>query len=276
MVGRAASELYARPHRREAAGEVRLAVRDLRTRRDPQGPHGVVLDGVSLEVKAGEILGIAGLVGSGRTELARAIFGADPIESGTILLDGRQITPQSPVDTIRLGIGLVPEDRKRQAIFPALGVLANFSVVALEAYSGPGGFMAEARERGDLERFRSTLNIRMASAEQSIESLSGGNQQKVILARWLAADPKVLIVDEPTRGVDVGARAEVHQILVQLAARGIAIMMISSELPEVLAVSDRIVTMRRGRITGNLPAYEANEEKLMTLMALDETGGAAA
>jgi inositol transport system ATP-binding protein len=127
-----------------------------------------------------------------------------------------------------------------------------------------------------LEDYKKTLSIRMASPEQTIDGLSGGNQQKVILARWLARDPKVLIVDEPTRGVDVGAKAEVHQILVQLAARGIAVIMISSELPEVLAVSDRIVTMRQGRITGDMPAIEANEEKLMALMALDQTGKAAA
>ena len=130
--------------------------------------------------------------------------------------------------------------------------------------------MLEGRERKDLESYRKALNIRMASPEQTIESLSGGNQQKVILARWLARDPKVLIVDEPTRGVDVGAKAEVHQILVQLASRGIAILMISSELPEVLAVSDRIVTMRQGRITGAMAAGEATEANLMALMALDQ------
>ncbi|TGW05079.1 sugar ABC transporter ATP-binding protein, partial [Mesorhizobium sp. M2D.F.Ca.ET.145.01.1.1] len=136
-------------------------------------------------------------------------------------------------------------------------------------FSNGFGFMAERRERDALSGFRKMLSIRMASAEQAIEGLSGGNQQKVILARWLARDPKVLVVDEPTRGVDVGAKAEVHQILVQLAARGIAVMMISSELPEVLAVSDRIVTMRKGRITGQMPGVEANEERLMELMALD-------
>ena len=136
--------------------------------------------------------------------------------------------------------------------------------------------MADRRERAALADYRKMLSIRMASPEQAIEGLSGGNQQKVVLARWLARDPKVLIVDEPTRGVDVGAKAEVHQILVQLAARGIAIMMISSELPEVLAVSDRIVTMRRGRITGEMPGVEANEERLMELMALDRRQGRAA
>ena len=275
MVGRAASELYARPHDREVSGETRLSVRGLRTVRDPEAPHAIVLEGVDLDLRAGEILGVAGLVGSGRTELARAIFGADRVAAGTITLDSRPIAPASPADAIALGIGLVPEDRKQQAIFAALGILTNFSVAALGRFSNGFGFMAERREREALSEYRKMLSIRMASPEQAMEGLSGGNQQKVVLARWLARDPKVLIVDEPTRGVDVGAKAEVHQILVQLAERGIAIMMISSELPEVLAVSDRIVTMRRGRITGEMPAVEATEEKLMELMALDRREGRA-
>lgn len=276
MVGRAASELYARPSEIHVAGDVRLSVRGLRTVRNPDAPHAIVLDGVDLDLKAGEILGVAGLVGSGRTELARAIFGADRIAAGEMTLEGRPIAPASPADAIRLGIGLVPEDRKHQAIFAALGILNNFSVATLRRYSNGLGFMQERREREALMDYKKMLTIRMASPEQPIEGLSGGNQQKVILARWLARDPKVLIVDEPTRGVDVGAKAEVHQILVQLAARGIAVMVISSELPEVLAVSDRIVTMRRGRITGEMPAGEANEEKLMALMALDQSRGEAA
>ncbi|BDA85698.1 ribose ABC transporter ATP-binding protein [Aureimonas sp. SA4125] len=273
MVGRAASELYARPAQRSAAGAVRLEVRGLKTVRDPEAPHAIVLDGVDLDLRAGEILGIAGLVGSGRTELARAIFGADAIAAGTLRLDGEAITPRSPADAIALGIGLVPEDRKHQAIFPALGILANFSVASLNAYSNWMGVMAERREQDELGSYRKLLNIRMAHAGQRIDGLSGGNQQKVILARWLARDPKVLIVDEPTRGVDVGAKAEVHQILVQLAARGIAVMVISSELPEILAVSDRIVTMRAGKITGEMAAAEASEDRLMALMALDGRKG---
>ncbi len=273
MVGRAASELYARPTQREIGGAVRLSVRGLRTVRDPEAPHAIVLDGVDLDLKAGEILGIAGLVGSGRTELARAIFGADPIAAGTVTLDGVAIAPKSPADAIALGIGLLPEDRKQQAIFAMLGILQNFSIAALGSFANRLGFMAERRERSALMEYKKALTIRMTSSEQTIDGLSGGNQQKVILARWLARDPKVLIVDEPTRGVDVGAKTEVHQILVQLAARGIAVMMISSELPEVLAVSDRIVTMRQGRITGQMPAIEASEEKLMALMALDQRRG---
>ncbi|MFY8032397.1 MAG: sugar ABC transporter ATP-binding protein [Devosia sp.] len=273
MVGRAASELYARPTQRNAAGAVRLSVRGLRTMRDPDAPHAIVLDGVDVDLKAGEILGVAGLVGSGRTELARAIFGADRIASGTITLDGSPISPASPADAIELGIGLVPEDRKHQAIFAMLAIQHNFSVAALDRYSNALGIMEEGRERTALADYKKALSIRMASPEQAIEGLSGGNQQKVILARWLARDPKVLIVDEPTRGVDVGAKAEVHQILVQLAARGIAVMVISSELPEILAVSDRIVTMRQGRMTGEMSGADATEEKLMALMALDQRRG---
>jgi inositol transport system ATP-binding protein len=272
MVGRAASELYARPTQRETAGAVRLSVLGLRTRRDPEAPHAIVLDGVDLDLKAGEILGVAGLVGSGRTELARAIFGADQIAEGTMTLDGVAISPASPADAMALGIGHVPEDRKHQAIFAMLGIQQNFSIAALASYSNGLGFMSEGRERQALGEYKKALSIRMASPDQTIEGLSGGNQQKVIIARWLARDPKVLIVDEPTRGVDVGAKAEVHQILVQLAARGIAVMVISSELPEVLAVSDRIVTMRKGRITGEMAAVEATEEKLMALMALGSEG----
>ncbi|WP_416358142.1 sugar ABC transporter ATP-binding protein [Aureimonas phyllosphaerae] len=268
MVGRAASELYARPAERAKAGEVRLSVRGLTTLRNPEAPHAIVLKGVDLDLRAGEILGVAGLVGSGRTELARAIFGADRRAAGEIRLDGRPIAPAAPSDAIALGIGLVPEDRKHQAIFPALGIQPNFSVASLKTYARALGFMAEGRERRDLADYRKMLNIRMAGPDQLIAGLSGGNQQKVILARWLARDPKVLIVDEPTRGVDVGAKAEVHQILVGLAARGIAVLVISSELPEILAVSDRIVTMREGRITGEMPASEASEESLMALMAL--------
>ncbi|WP_182084060.1 sugar ABC transporter ATP-binding protein [Aureimonas sp. ME7] len=268
MVGRAASELYARPAERPAPGPVRLSIRGLATRRNPDAPHAIVLRGVDLDVRAGEILGIAGLVGSGRTELARAIFGADPIEAGEMRLDGEPLAPASPAEAIAQGLGLVPEDRKHQAIFPALGILPNFSVASLRAYAQALGFMAERRERDDLSRYRRLLNIRMAGPEQPIASLSGGNQQKVILARWLTLDPKVLLVDEPTRGVDVGAKAEVHQILVALAARGIAVVVISSELPEILAVSDRIVTMREGRITGEVPGAGAREEDLMALMAL--------
>lgn len=190
-----------------------------------------------------------------------------------MLLDGEPFAPSSPAAARDRGIGLVPEDRKQQAIFAMLGIRENFSIAALDLFSNRLGVVLASREGAALGEYRKAMSIRMASPDQPIDGLSGGNQQKVILARWLARDPKILIVDEPTRGVDVGAKAEVHQLLVQLASRGIAVMMISSELPEVLSVSDRIVTMRQGRVTGEMSAEEATEEKLMALMALESRRG---
>lgn len=268
MVGRSAAQLYRRPERRHASGDVRLLVRGLRTEGVAQ--RGTILHGIDLEVRAGEILGIAGLVGAGRTEFSRAIFGADPHAAGTIEVDGVPINVRSPRDAIRAGIGLVPEDRKQQALFLSLAVRQNFSIAALGQFVAPGGFIRERAEAAALESYRRALKIRMSGPEQTIANLSGGNQQKVVLARWLALEPKVLIVDEPTRGVDIAAKAEVHELLDQLAARGIAVVAISSELPEVLAISDRIVTMREGRITGELTAVEATQERLMALMTLQQ------
>jgi inositol transport system ATP-binding protein len=270
MVGRAASELYRRPAVRHQAGPVRLAVRGLCTAVGQRSSHGTVLHGIDLEVRAGEIVGIAGLVGAGRTELARAIFGADQPASGHIEIDGRPVTIRSPRDAIRHGIGLVPEDRKQQALFLQQAVRSNFSIASLHRFVRAGVFVDERKERASLDRFRRSMEIRMASSEQHISNLSGGNQQKIVLARWLALGPRVLIVDEPTRGVDVAAKAEVHALLDALAAQGIAVVAISSELPEVLSIADRIVTMREGRITGEVLAAEATQEHLMTLMTLDQ------
>jgi inositol transport system ATP-binding protein len=220
-------------------------------------------------VRRGEILGVAGLMGSGRTELARSIFGADAFQSGRILIDGREVLIRSPEDAIRAGIGLVPEDRKQQALFLALAVRSNLSLTALGRLARFGIFVDEAAEAALVERFRASLNIRMASPDQLIADLSGGNQQKVVLARWLALEPKILIVDEPTRGIDVAAKAEVHQLLDRMARGGIAIVAISSELPEILAIADRIVTMREGRITGEIGRVDASEERLMQMMTLE-------
>ena len=266
MVGRSAEQLYRRPATRRAPGPVRLSVRSLRT--EGVATHGTVLHGVDLDVRQGEILGIAGLVGAGRTEFARAVFSADPRASGSIEVDGNAVRIHSPRDAIRAGIGLVPEDRKLQALFLALAVRHNFSIAALAQFLSLGLFVREGAEAEALERYRRALKIRMSSGDQAVVNLSGGNQQKVVLARWLALKPKVLIVDEPTRGVDIAAKAEVHELLDELAGSGIAVVAISSELPEVLAISDRIVTMREGRMTGALPASEATQERLMALMTL--------
>jgi ABC-type sugar transport system ATPase subunit len=207
-------------------------------------------------------------VGAGRTETARALFGADLFDSGTVLIGGREVKIQSPQDAIANGIGLVPEDRKQQALFLGLAIRTNLSITAQDRVSSLGVFISKSKEEALVEEYRKLLNIRMASPDQIVGNLSGGNQQKVVLARWLALRPSVLIVDEPTRGIDVGAKVEVHNLLIEMARSGIAILVISSELPEVLALADRIVTMREGRVTGEITGKDATQEKLMTLMTI--------
>jgi ABC-type sugar transport system ATPase subunit len=267
MVGRQVTALFA--HREKATpGELALSVESLSRRGNTQDQNATVLADVGFEVRRGEILGIAGLVGAGRTEMARAVFGADPFDSGRVIIDGREVHIRSPQDAIRHGIGLVPEDRKQQALFLALAVRTNLSMAAHAQITRWGVFIDETAERAMVEEYRKALNIRMASPEQLIASLSGGNQQKVALARWLALRPKVLIVDEPTRGIDVGAKVEVHNLLFEMARSGIAVIAISSELPEILAISDRIVTMREGRVTGQINCEDATEEILMSMMTL--------
>lgn len=221
---------------------------------------------VSFEVHAGEILGLAGLVGAGRTDVARAIFGADPLDRGTVFLEGRRVTVHDPGVAIGLGIGYVPEDRKELGLFLGLSVQRNICAASLGENS-VAGFMSPRRERRMAHRFVQRLRIRTPSLQEATYNLSGGNQQKVMLAKWLSIKPKVLIVDEPTRGVDVGAKAEVHTILRELARRGVAVLMISSELPEILGASDRILVMYEGRVTGGLDAAEATEERIMFLAA---------
>jgi inositol transport system ATP-binding protein len=267
MVGREVKALFA--HRdREVGKDVVLRVEGLNRLGNARDQSATVLADVGFEVRQGEILGVAGLVGAGRTEMARSVFGADRFDSGRIMIDGRTIRIRSPQDAIRHGIGLVPEDRKQQALFLALAVRINLSMASHRQILRWGVFIDETAERAMVEEFRQKLNIRMASPEQLIASLSGGNQQKVTLARWLALRPKVLIVDEPTRGIDVGAKVEVHNLLFEMAQSGIAVIAISSELPEVLAISDRIITMREGRVTGQVKREDATEELLMSLMTL--------
>jgi inositol transport system ATP-binding protein len=269
MVGRSQDQLFARLGGPRQTGRAVLSVAGLSRSRDPVNPHATVLNDIWLEVRAGEILGIAGLMGAGRTEVARSIFGADPRDAGTISMEGKPVTIGSPIDAIRHGIGLVPEDRKQQALFLELAVRHNLAISSLKQLAWAKWFVSDRAEDELVERFRKALDIRMASADTKIADLSGGNQQKVVLARWLALAPKVLIVDEPTRGIDIAAKAEVHQQLDVMARSGIAIIAISSELPEILAISDRIVTMREGRITGSMLRDNANEETLMHLMAVD-------
>jgi inositol transport system ATP-binding protein len=250
-------------------GEVVLKVQGVSRAASANDPHATVLRDMSVEVRAGEIVGFAGLVGAGRTELARVVFGADPCDQGVVYVDGRRISPlRSPKEGIDAGVALVPEDRKQQACFLTHSIRQNMSLPSLGRLLKWRFFIDEQAETGLIEEYREKLRVKMANDRVAIGTLSGGNQQKVILARCMALRPRVLIVDEPTRGIDVGAKAEVHQVLFDMARAGIAVIVISSELPEVMAVSDRIVTFREGRITGVMSAAEATEEKLMQRMAL--------
>ena len=241
--------------------------------RTPHDPGGVVLEvdrlsrkgafsGIRFSLRRGEILGMYGLKGAGRSELARALFGLDRPDGGTILIDGERAELRSAHDGIARGMALIPEDRKTQGIFPNMDVKENASLVVLEHLSRHS-FLSRRREDSLVREYVGRLRIRTAGPSQPILDLSGGNQQKVILARWLAVKPRILILDEPTAGIDVGAKAEIYRLMAELAAQGLGLILISSELPEILAVSDRILVMHGGRIVAELPAAEASEEKIM-------------
>ena len=227
-----------------------------------------IIEDISFNVRQGEVLGIAGLVGAGRTELARAIFGADKIDSGQILLEGKLVEIRSPRDAIRLGIGLVTEDRKAQGLVLGMAVRENISLANID-FLTKLGFINQGEERRVADRYISDLAVKTPTREQQVQNLSGGNQQKVVLAKWLFTESKVLIFDEPTRGIDVGSKIEIYQLMNRLTEQGVAIIMISSELPEVLGMSDRILVMHEGRIAGELNRKEATQEKVMWLA----TGG---
>jgi ABC-type sugar transport system ATPase subunit len=225
---------------------------------------------ISFDLRAGEIVGVAGLIGAGRSEMALGIFGAPPAARGTITLDGREVRIRKPAEAMRRGIGLVPEDRKTQGLVLGMGVGANVSLAALGlgrlSHANFVNPRAEARMiDGYVDRFR----IKTPSIEQLVGLLSGGNQQKVVLAKWLAAKPRVLIVDEPTRGVDVTTKAEIYALMRELARDGLAILVISSDLPEVLTISDRILVMRAGALAGEISFDDASEERIMALAALE-------
>jgi ribose transport system ATP-binding protein len=223
--------------------------------------HGVFED-VSFSARAGEVVGLAGLVGAGRTEVVRAIFGADPVDAGRILIDGQEITIRNPRDAIDHGIALLTEDRKGQGLILIFDVRENISLPVLDRLSR-GQLTNEGRERELAAGFIDRLAIKASSQEQLALNLSGGTQQKVVLSKWLAAEARVIIFDEPTRGIDVGAKAEIYAIMNELAAQGDTIIMVSSELPEILAMSDRILVMQGGRIRGELSRAEATQERIM-------------
>jgi ABC-type sugar transport system ATPase subunit len=233
--------------------------------------RGQKVKGVSFTLGRGEILGIAGLVGAGRTELVRAIFGADRPTAGSIYLEGRLVRPKSPAHAIGLGIGLVPEDRKLQGLVLGLAVSSNVTLARLGAVS-TAGVLSGREERKVAEEYIGKLDIATPGAQQISRNLSGGNQQKVVLAKWLFAQSKVLIFDEPTRGIDVGAKQEIYQIMRDVAGAGAGVIMISSELPEILRMSDRIMVMHEGEVAGFLEPEEATQERIMTL-ATGEDGG---
>jgi len=225
-----------------------------------------LLKDVSFNARAGEIVGFAGLAGAGRTELALSIFGIRPRGGGEIYVSGRRVTVRSPAEAIAAGIGYAYEDRKEGGLFLDMSVAHNIAAAKLKRFGT--WWLSEGRQSAVAAELQESLRIACRNTSQSVQSLSGGNQQKVVLAKWLLANPKVLIVDEPTRGVDVGAKAEVHNLLYRLSRGGAAVIVISSDLPEILAVSDRIYIMREGRITGELNRTEATEENVMRLASL--------
>jgi ABC-type sugar transport system ATPase subunit len=253
MVGRSVSQVF--PADRRPRDEVALAVRSLATD---------WLSDVSFELRRGEVLGVAGLVGAGRSELARALFGDVPLRGGEIELGGRPLRLRSPRDAIRAGIGYAPENRKDEALILMRSLRENVSVASLDRLRR-GRFVRRAEERRVVDGLIRRLDIKTPSAEQEVAKLSGGNQQKGVLARWLARNPAVLLLDEPTRGIDVGAKAEIYRLIDELAGAGMAVLFISSELPEVIGMSDRVLVMEGGRIAGVLTREQATEERIIAL-----------
>ena len=236
--------------------EVALEVRDLR--------RGKEIRDVSFSVRKGEILGLAGLMGAGRTEVARAIFGADPVEAGEVLVHGKPVTIRRPQDAVRAGIGYLSEDRKQFGLATGLDVRNNIALATLSRFTGPGGIIDDGKMRETAAGYIRQLSIKTPSDTQEARLLSGGNQQKVVIAKWLLRDCDILIFDEPTRGIDVGAKSEIYKLLNSLAAQGRAIIVISSELPEILRLSHRIAVMCEGRLTGILPGG-ASQHDIMRL-----------
>ncbi|MEV5573749.1 sugar ABC transporter ATP-binding protein [Spirillospora sp. NPDC052269] len=254
MVGRSIEQQY--PRERNEPGEVLLQVRGL-------GREGAFED-VSFEVRAGEVVGLAGLVGAGRTEVARALFGADRYDTGEVIVDGKRLAPGSVHAAREAGLGLVPEDRKGQGLVLGADVGENLGLVTLGSVSR-GGVVDRSKQRVEAAGMADRLGVRMHGLGQEVRTLSGGNQQKVVIGKWLLADARVLVLDEPTRGVDVGAKVEIYQLVNRLTAAGRAVLMISSDLPEVLGMSDRVLVMSRGRIAGELASGEATQDAVMEL-----------
>ncbi|KQY79088.1 D-ribose transporter ATP-binding protein [Ensifer sp. Root142] len=257
MVGREITQMF--PKEEVPIGDVMLSVNNLTL-------DGVFHD-VSFDVRAGEILGIAGLVGSGRSNVAETLFGVTPASSGTIAIDGKTVSIDSPNTAIRNRMAFLTEDRKDTGCLLILDVLENMQIAVLQDRFVKAGFVSEKDITAACEEMSRKLRVKTPNLQERIENLSGGNQQKVLIGRWLLTNPRILILDEPTRGIDVGAKAEIHRLVTELARNGVAVIMISSEMPEVLGMSDRIMVMHEGRVTGILDRAEATQIKVMELAA---------
>lgn len=252
MVGRSLGDLYA--SEAHEIGDIALEIRNL--------TDGGYIAPTDLTLHRGEIVGLAGLVGAGRTELARMIFGIDPVADGEIIVEGQPVSINSPADSINASMGYVPESRSEQGLFLELSVEENISLNSLSNFS-TFGFIKQNSLSQLAQEYVDKLNIRLASLGQDVITLSGGNQQKVLLAKWLTRNPSILLLDEPTRGVDVGAKAEIYSLIAQLAQGGVAILMISSELPEIIGMSDRILVMNQGKLVAELPGGTTTQEEIM-------------
>jgi len=255
MVGRDLSQFYA--HTPHTPGEVTLAVDRLRTPAHPR-------HAVSFTVRAGEIVGLAGLVGAGRTEVLLSLFGVTPAQGGTIRVGGKEVSPASPQEAIEAGLALVPEDRKQQGVVLGLPVRENLSLASLRRDQRMG-FLNEALELAVSAEMMAAMRIKTPNDRQVVRFLSGGNQQKVVLGKWLAIQPRLLFLDEPTRGIDVGAKQEIYKLMEELARKGVAILFVSSEMEEILGLSDRVLVMHEGRIAGELRREQLSEEAVMHL-----------
>ncbi|MDO9396860.1 MAG: sugar ABC transporter ATP-binding protein [Herbiconiux sp.] len=252
MVGRSVENLF--PKQETTVGEPVLEVTDLTS----VG----VFENVNFTVRAGEIVCFAGLVGAGRSEIARAVFGVDRYDSGSVRIGGKAVPPKNPAAAMRLGMGFVPEDRRKQGLAMEAGVQSNITLAIRDSLS-KFGFITSSMEEPSARTWASRLQVKTHALDTEASMLSGGNQQKVVLGKWLATMPSIIIVDEPTRGIDVGTKAEVHRLLSELAGTGVAVLMISSELPEVLGMADRVLVVREGRITAEIARAEATPENVM-------------
>lgn len=254
MVGRNVDELF--PKIPCEIGDVKMEVKGL--------THESMFRDISFTVRKGEILGVAGLVGSGRTEVIESIFGMHPIKSGEIFIDGKSVSIHTPEDAIRNKMAMLTEDRRMNGIFPMLTVQINMAIVRLKGYKSKLGLLNYKRINEDAKKYVDILSIKTSGIMQRIENLSGGNQQKVLVARWLMNDPDILFLDEPTRGIDVGAKSEIHRLISNLAGQGKSVIMVSSELPEVMGMSDRIMIMHEGRVTGIIEnSKDLTQEEIM-------------